>query len=79
MGKFGGRSLAQPSAWELTPQGVHATHFVFDEGIRAADAEPDNDEQLDPNAIAQSYMQLHPQHRRAWAWEVESRPWVEHF
>ena len=55
MGKFGRRSLAQPSARELAPRGVHATHFVFAEGIRAADAEPGNDEHLDPNAIAQLF------------------------
>ena len=34
---------------------------------------------LDPNAIAETYLQLHRQHRSAWAWEIELRPWVENF
>jgi hypothetical protein len=34
---------------------------------------------LDPDAIAQAYLQLHRQHRSAWAWEIELRPWVENF
>ena len=34
---------------------------------------------LDPDAIADSYMQFHAQHRSAWAWEIELRPWVERF
>ncbi|MEK9552333.1 MAG: oxidoreductase, partial [Candidatus Puniceispirillaceae bacterium] len=25
------------------------------------------------------YLQFHNQHRSAWAWEVELRPWVETF
>ena len=34
---------------------------------------------LDPDAIAEAYLQFHNQHRSAWAWEVELRPWVEKF
>jgi hypothetical protein len=34
---------------------------------------------LDPNAIAETYLQLHRQHRSAWAWEIELRPWIENF
>ena len=34
---------------------------------------------LDPDAIAQTYLHLHRQHRSAWTWEVELRPWVERF
>jgi hypothetical protein len=34
---------------------------------------------LDPDAIAESYLQFHRQHRSAWAWEIELRPWMERF
>ena len=34
---------------------------------------------LDPDEIAKTYLQFHDQHRSAWAWEVELRPWVETF
>ena len=79
MGKFGLRGLAQASARELAPHGIHVAHFVIDGGIRSPDAAPGGDEQLDPDAIAQSYLDIHRQHRSAWTWEVELRPWVEKF
>ena len=79
MGKFGLRGLAQSSARELAPHGIHVAHFVIDGGIRSQDVTPDGDTQLDPDAIAQNYLDIHRQHRSAWTWEVELRPWVEKF
>ena len=83
MGKFGLRGLAQSLARELHPQNIHIGHFVIDGGIRAAhrpDRQDDgSDNMLDPDAIAEAYLQFHTQHRSAWAWEVELRPWVEKF
>ena len=38
-----------------------------------------SDNMLSADAIAHSYMQFHKQHRSAWAWEIELRPWVERF
>ena len=32
---------------------------------------------VDPDAIAETYLQLHRQHRSTWAFEVALRPWVE--
>ncbi len=82
MGKFAMRGLAQSLARELSPQGIHVAHFVIDGGIRSA-ARPipnDNpDSLLDPDAIAESYWHIMHQHRSAWSWEVEIRPWVERF
>ena len=83
MGKFGLRGLAQSLARELHPQNIHVGHFVIDGGIRA-DHRPDRhddgqDNMLDPDAIAEAYLQFHSQHRSAWAWEMELRPWVEKF
>lgn len=82
MGKFALRGLAQSLARELSPQGIHIGHVVIDGGIRsAARAEPPDrpDSMLDPDAIAQTYLDLLRQHRSAWAWEIEVRPWVERF
>ena len=79
MGKFALRGLAQSMARELAPRGVHVAHFVIDGGIASAARVPDHDEWLDPDAIAETYLHVHRQHRSAWTWEVELRPWVEHF
>jgi short-subunit dehydrogenase len=84
MGKFGLRGLAQSLARELQPRNVHVAHFVIDGGIakrgndsRAADRGEDG--MLDPERIAETYLQIHRQHRSAWTWEIELRPWVEKF
>ena len=79
MGKFALRGLAQSMARELAPKGVHVAHFVIDGGIESDVRVPDHEEWLDPDAIAQTYLHVHRQHRSAWTWEVELRPWVEHF
>jgi NAD(P)-dependent dehydrogenase (short-subunit alcohol dehydrogenase family) len=82
MGKFALRGLAQSMARELAPQGIHVAHFVIDGGIRSerrtvpAD-KPDS--MLDPDAIAQSYLDVLQQPRSAWTQELELRPWVEKF
>jgi NAD(P)-dependent dehydrogenase (short-subunit alcohol dehydrogenase family) len=82
MGKFALRGLAQSMARELSPQGIHVAHIVVDGGIRSASrGEPPDrpDSMLGPDAIAQTYLDLLKQHRSAWAWEIELRPWVERF
>ena len=82
MGKFALRGLAQSMARELGPQGIHVAHFVIDGQIREAGREdppgkPDG--ALDPDAIAQSYVDILRQPRSAWTWELELRPWTETF
>ena len=80
MGKFALRGLAQSMARELAPKGIHVAHFVIDGGIGNGGTRiPGHDEWLDPDAIAETYLHVHRQHRSAWTWEVELRPWVEHF
>ena len=82
MGKFALRGLAQSMARELSPKGIHVAHFVIDGGIRSASrAVPDNspDSLLDPDAIAETYWATLMQHRSAWSWEIEVRPWLEKF
>jgi NAD(P)-dependent dehydrogenase (short-subunit alcohol dehydrogenase family) len=82
MGKFGLRGLAQSMARELAPKNIHVAHFVIDGGIAAPNrpvdpAKPDS--WLSPDAIATTYLSIHKQHRSAWTWEVELRPWGETF
>ena len=83
MGKFALRGLAQSMARELAPKNIHVAHFVIDGGIRAAgDAragERGDDGMLLPEEIAQSYLHVYRQHRSAWTWELELRPWLEKF
>jgi NAD(P)-dependent dehydrogenase (short-subunit alcohol dehydrogenase family) len=82
MGKFALRGLAQSAARELGPKGIHVAHFVIDGGVRAAhrpDPADRPDSLLDPDAIAQTYIDVLRQPRSAWSHEVELRPWVERF
>ncbi len=85
MGKFGLRGLAQSMARELAPKNIHVAHFVIDGGIRKLDTNDERaaqrgpDGTLEPDAIAATYLNVHRQHRSAWTWEVELRPWVENF
>ena len=80
MGKFALRGLAQAAARELHPKGIHVAHVVIDGGIRSTQwPDPATDSLLDPDAIAESYLQLIRQPRSTWSWELEIRPWVEKF
>jgi NAD(P)-dependent dehydrogenase (short-subunit alcohol dehydrogenase family) len=79
MGKFALRGLAQSLARELQPRNIHVAHIVIDGGIGPAGATGPDDARLDPDAIAQTMHHLIRQHRSAWSWEIEVRPWVERF
>jgi len=84
MGKFALRGLAQSMARELQPKGLHIAHFVIDGGIRKGAADPraperGEDGMLDPDEIARNYLHVYRQHRSAWSWEIELRPWLERF
>jgi NAD(P)-dependent dehydrogenase (short-subunit alcohol dehydrogenase family) len=82
MGKFALRGLAQSMARELAPQNIHVAHVVIDGAIRSPlrpELTAQSDTMLDPDAIAESYLHLLHQHRSAWTWEIEVRPWVERF
>jgi NAD(P)-dependent dehydrogenase (short-subunit alcohol dehydrogenase family) len=84
MGKFALRGLAQSMAREFAPKGLHVAHFVIDGGIAqgpndARAKERGADGMLLPDEIAKNYLHVHRQHRSAWTWEIELRPWVERF
>jgi NAD(P)-dependent dehydrogenase (short-subunit alcohol dehydrogenase family) len=79
--------LAESMARELMPEGIHIVHVPIDAAIgwtqedgtrahRLAGTTVD-DNMADPDQIAQTYLQLHRQHRSTWAFEVVLRPWVE--
>jgi NAD(P)-dependent dehydrogenase (short-subunit alcohol dehydrogenase family) len=79
--------LAQSMARELMPQGIHVANVPIDAAIgwtqedgtrahRLAGTSVD-DNMADPHYIAETYLQLHRQHRSTWAFEVVLRPWVE--
>ncbi len=80
------RALAQSMARELGPKGIHVAHVVIDGAIDTAfvkDMFPERyalkgrDGILDPEAIAESFWQLHLQTRSAWTHELDLRPWIE--
>jgi NAD(P)-dependent dehydrogenase (short-subunit alcohol dehydrogenase family) len=86
--KAGLRAVSQSMARELGPKGIHVGHVVIDGGIngqrlrsrlpdRAAKAGDDG--LLDIDAIAETYWQIHKQHRSAWTLEQDLRPWSESF
>ncbi len=85
MGKMGLSGLVQSMARELQSQNIHVAQVVIDGGI----ADPTRgaerltargvDGFLDPDAIAQTYLHLHRQHRSSWASYIELRPWAEKF
>jgi NAD(P)-dependent dehydrogenase (short-subunit alcohol dehydrogenase family) len=82
MGKFALRGLAQSTARELGPKGIHVAHFIIDGGVRSARRlDPSNrpDSTLNPDDIAQTYVEVLRQPRSAWSLEVEMRPGVENF
>lgn len=87
--KAGLRNLAQSMARELGPQDIHVAHLVIDGGvdtefvrdrIRAAGGDPDSlpaDTLIDPKSVAETYWTLHHQHRDAWTFEMDIRPFGE--
>ena len=84
VGKFGLRALAGSMAREFGPQGIHVAHVVVDGQIdtpRVREMSPGREDHtmLSPDAIAETYWQLHSQHPTAWTLELDVRPSVESF
>jgi len=84
--KHGLRALAQSMARELGPEGIHVAHVVIDgaidtafirENFGDAFARRGPDAMLAPDAIAETYWAIHAQHRSAWTFEADLRPWLE--
>lgn len=84
VGKFGLRALGQSLAREVGPRGVHVAHVVVDGQIdtprlRAMSPDRSLETVLAPDAIAETFWQLHRQDRTAWTHEIDVRPAVEKF
>jgi NAD(P)-dependent dehydrogenase (short-subunit alcohol dehydrogenase family) len=86
--KAGLRMIAQSMAREFGPLGLHVAHVIVDgaiDGQRIRDALPQvierlgEDGLLSLDAIAETYWQIHRQHRSAWTHEVDLRPFKESF
>ncbi len=88
--KSGLRAVAQSSARELWPQGIHVAHLVIDAGVdtawvrarveerigaEALAAQPDL--LMPPEAVADAYWSLYQQPKSAWTFEQEIRPFEE--
>ena len=76
MGKFGLRGLAQSLARELHPQNIHIGHFIIDGGIGKSST---GYKLINPDSIANTYLEVHRQDSSAWTWEVELRTNEETF
>jgi NAD(P)-dependent dehydrogenase (short-subunit alcohol dehydrogenase family) len=84
-GKHGLRAVAQSMARELGPKGIHVAHLVVDAAIDTPWIRENFPERLergpdcvvDPDRIAETYWQVHSQHRSAWTFETDLRPWTE--
>ena len=88
MMKAGLRMLSQSLAREYGPKGVHVAHFIIDgvidgDMVRGRFGEYldalGEDGGLSPDAIAESFWNVHTQHRSAWTQELDLRPYKENW
>lgn len=87
--KFGLRAVAEASARELMPQGIHVAHLVIDAAVdtqwvremlveREGEGASDDPERfLRPESVAEAYWSLHQQPRDSWTFETQIRPFKE--
>jgi NAD(P)-dependent dehydrogenase (short-subunit alcohol dehydrogenase family) len=89
--KFGLRAVAQSTARELGPEGIHVAHLVIDAGVdtqwvrerikeregETALAYLDPGRLMRPDSVAEAYWQIYQEPRDAWSFEREIRPFAE--
>lgn len=83
--KAGLKSLAESLAREFGIQGIHVSHFVIDGLIITEQTtkwlgdkwEPHT--RMEPDAIAQVYLDVSRQKRNAWTFNLDLRPGPEKF
>lgn len=76
------RSLAQSMGRSLGPAGVHVSYVIIDgiidlERTRASRPDLPDEHFMQPDDIAESVYQLTCQHRSAWTFELDLRPYGE--
>lgn len=81
--KFALRGLTQSLAREYGPKGVHVAHVIIDGLIAGAQTDkrfgPASAMRIEPDAAAQTYLNLAQQHPSAWTHELDLRPRGERF
>ncbi len=86
--KHGLRALAQSMARELGPQNIHVAHVIIDAGVDTewvSNLLPNFEELkatggiVDPHDLAANYVTLYDQPRSCWTFEMDVRPWKEHW
>jgi NAD(P)-dependent dehydrogenase (short-subunit alcohol dehydrogenase family) len=89
--KFGLRAVAESTARELGPKGIHVAHLIIDAGVdtawvreriavregHTALANLDPNRLMRPAAVAEAYWQIYQEPRDAWSFEREIRPFGE--
>ena len=86
--KFATRAVVQSIAREFGPKGIHAATVIIDGAVDmpaihrmmpelAASLPADG--MLSTDAVAETFYQLHRQHRSAWTLEADLRPYSEKF
>jgi NAD(P)-dependent dehydrogenase (short-subunit alcohol dehydrogenase family) len=89
--QFGLRAVAQSTARELGPKGIHVAHLIIDAGVdtqpvrerikaregEAALANLDPGRLMRPAAVADAYWQIYQEPRDAWSFERRIRPFAE--
>jgi NAD(P)-dependent dehydrogenase (short-subunit alcohol dehydrogenase family) len=78
------RSLAESMARSLWPLGIHVSLIIVDGVVdlaRTRQAMPEKPDSffVKPAAVAETAFQLTRQDRSAWSFEVEARPFAEHW
>ena len=75
-------------ARELGPRNIHVAHVVIDaavdtqwisENVPNFDQLKSSDGVVAPDELANNYIFLHEQARNAWTFELDVRPWIEHW
>jgi NAD(P)-dependent dehydrogenase (short-subunit alcohol dehydrogenase family) len=86
--KFGARAVSQSLAREFGPKGIHVATVIIDGAVDMPAihrmmpevvAKTPEDGLLSTDAIAETFFQLHSQHRSAWTLEADVRPYCEKF
>lgn len=87
-GKSAARSVSQSIAREFGPRGIHSASVIVDGAVDMPaihrmrpelKASLPEDGMLSPDAVAETFFQLHSQHRSAWTLEADLRPYSEKF
>jgi NAD(P)-dependent dehydrogenase (short-subunit alcohol dehydrogenase family) len=83
----GRRMLLQSLNHEFAPKGIHLCHIIVDAAVNAPDTlgkllgkegfkalQEQGDRVLQPDQVCDTYYHLHTQHRSAWTFELDVRP-----